>query len=187
MKKSICAILILTYIFLPAILILACYMVITNKPDRAATDAAERAPSPIVVSLPVENQSPAESLETAAIEDEDLGPENELIEKALLAMSNRIDNCTVTWYCPCERCCGKWTDGVTASGVEPWPGETVAVDPSVIPLGASVFVDFGDGDLQYYKAEDTGVRGRHIDVYTENHQEAINNGKAVATVYWLVE
>ena len=43
-------------------------------------------------------------------------------------------------------------------------GSTVAVDPSVIPLGAELLVDYGDGaGLRRYRAEDTGgaVKGNH--------------------------
>jgi 3D (Asp-Asp-Asp) domain-containing protein len=66
---------------------------------------------------------------------------------------------------------------------------SVAVDPSVIPLGADVLIDYGDGDLQYMRADDTGkgVKGNHIDVCVADHETAINAGVRTATVYWVKE
>lgn len=113
--------------------------------------------------------------------------ENEMIEAALLARATRIDNVTVTHYDCCAECCGK-DDGITASGVRATPGVTVAVDPSVIPLGADVLVDYGDGYIQYYRADDVGgaVKGNHIDLCMSSHQEAVELGRKTATVWWVM-
>ena len=132
--------------------------------------------------------------DTPAQEPEELEePENALIEEALLARSHRIDNVTVTHYCICQRCCGKSPDhpayGVTASGRMATPYVSVAVDPSVIPLGADVLVDYGDGEIHYYRADDTGsgVGGRHIDLCVGSHDEALQMGHRTATVYWVAQ
>lgn len=113
--------------------------------------------------------------------------ENEMIEAALLARATRIDNVTVTHYDCCVECCGK-VDGITASGVRATPGVTVAVDPDVIPMGADVLVDYGDGDIQYYRADDVGgsVKGNHIDLCVSSHQEAVELGRKTATVWWVM-
>lgn len=127
--------------------------------------------------------------DTPAQEPEE--PENELIEAALLAKSHRIDNVTVTHYCICQQCCGKAPDhpayGITASDRRATPYVSVAVDPSVIPLGADVLVDYGDGEIHYYRADDTGsgVGGRHIDLCVGSHDEALQMGRRTATVYWV--
>lgn len=112
-------------------------------------------------------------------------PENERIEAALLASAHRLDNVTVTHYDCCVECCGK-ADGITASGVRATPGVTVAVDPDVIPLGADVLVDYGDGEICYYRADDTGsgVVGNHIDLCVADHQTAVQLGRRTATVWW---
>ena len=112
-------------------------------------------------------------------------PENELIEAALLMSAHRLDNVTVTHYDCCVDCCGK-ADGITASGVRATPGVTVAVDPDVIPLGADVLVDYGDGEICYYRADDTGsgVVGNHIDLCVADHQTAVQHGRRTATVWW---
>ena len=118
-----------------------------------------------------------------------VGPEeaeNELIEAALLARAHVIEGVTVTHYDCCVQCCGK-DDGITASGVRATPGVTVAVDPAVIPLGSDVLVDYGDGEIHYYRADDVGgaVKGSHIDLCVATHEEALQMGRRTATVYWV--
>ena len=118
----------------------------------------------------------------------ELANENELIEQALLARSHKLEDVTVTHYCTCAKCCGK-SDGITASGRRATPGVSVAVDPSIIPLGSTVIADYGDGVLHYYRADDTGgaVKGRHIDLCLNSHEAAIQAGVRRATVYWCEE
>lgn len=133
---------------------------------------------------PPEDKPPAQA-ETGTIMPVE-EPENELIEAALLASAHRLDDVTVTHYDCCVECCGK-ADGITASGVRATPGVTVAVDPAVIPLGADVLVDYGDGEICYYRADDTGsgVVGNHIDLCVADHQTAVQLGRRTATVWWV--
>ena len=107
-------------------------------------------------------------------------------EPLRLDQAHVLENVTVTHYDCCVECCGK-TDGITASGTHATPYSTVAVDPSVVPLGADVLVDYGDGELQYYRADDTGsgVKGNHIDLCVASHEEALRLGRRTATVYWV--
>ena len=112
--------------------------------------------------------------------------ENENIQNALLAKANKIEDVKVTHYCCCVKCCGK-DGGITYSGVKATPGVTVAVDTSIIPLGSDVLVDYGDGVINYYRADDTGsaIKGNKLDLCVSSHQEAINLGVRTATVYWV--
>ena len=112
--------------------------------------------------------------------------ENYYIEQALLAKANKIENVKVSHYCCCVKCCGK-DDGITYSGVKATPGVTVAVDTSIIPLGSDVLVDYGDGIINYYRADDTGsaIKGNELDLCVSSHQDAINLGVRTATVYWV--
>ena len=112
--------------------------------------------------------------------------ENYYILNALLAKANKIENVKVSHYCCCVKCCGK-DDGITYSGVKATPGVTVAVDTSIIPLGSDVLVDYGDGVINYYRADDTGsaIKGNKLDLCVGSHQEAINLGVRTATVYWV--
>ena len=101
--------------------------------------------------------------------------------------ASKIIGCEVTYYC-CERYehdCGTG-DGYTATGTEVTPWHSCAVDPAVIPLGSQVWVDFGDGVMHEYIAEDVGgaVNGAHVDLAVETHAEAWNLGIKTATVWW---
>ena len=89
-------------------------------------------------------------------------------------------DCELTAYFPCEKCCGRWAGGCTATGTVPTAGRTVGVDPEVIPLGATVYIDG-----QAYQAEDTGAfTGNIIDIYMDSHEEALRFGRREATVTW---
>ena len=120
--------------------------------------------------------------------EEETSPDFEIdnIDDSIFENSIRLDDVTVTHYDPCVKCCGK-TDGITATGVHVTPYYTVAVDPDVIPLGSDVMVDYGDGVIHYYKAEDTGggVKGKHIDLCVTEHDEALELGVRYATVWFV--
>ena len=83
-----------------------------------------------------------------------------------------LENVIVTHYDIYKQCCGK-TDGITASGTIATPYVTVAVDPAVIPLGTGVLVDYGDGVVHYYRADDTGsaIKDRCIGLCVSSHSE----------------
>lgn len=89
---------------------------------------------------------------------------------------------TISHYCTCEKCCGK-SNGITASGTIATPQRTVAVDPSVIPLGTLLYIDG-----IYYVAEDTGgaIKGKKIDICVATHEAALNAGVKRAEVFAVV-
>ena len=86
---------------------------------------------------------------------------------------NDLGSFTVTAYCCCKDCCGKEVThpayGITASGKRATEGRTIAVDPSVIPLGTTVYLNGVP-----YVAEDTGsaIKGKKIDLFINDHQRA---------------
>lgn len=86
---------------------------------------------------------------------------------------NDLGSFTVTAYCCCKICCGKEPEhpayGITASGKRATEGRTIAVDPSVIPLGTTVYLNGNP-----YIAEDTGsaIKGKKIDLFINDHQRA---------------
>jgi 3D (Asp-Asp-Asp) domain-containing protein len=96
---------------------------------------------------------------------------------------------TMTHYCPCERCCGQWADGITATGTVATQGRTIAVDPAVIPYGSEVEIQYEDGTVERYVAEDCGaaIKENRIDVFMNSHDEALNMGIRKGSVYLVVE
>jgi 3D (Asp-Asp-Asp) domain-containing protein len=70
----------------------------------------------------------------------------------------------------------QWGDK-TFTGTKIRPG-VIAVDPSVIPLGSKVYVEYPDGHGEYAVAEDTGgaIKGNRIDVVKSTEHEASNFG-----------
>ena len=108
-------------------------------------------------------------------------------EDEFRASANRIDNCMVTHYC-CEKrahICGTG-DGLTSTGVPVTAYWSCAVDKNVIPYGSEVMVDYGNGIVEFRKAQDCGawIKGDHIDLAVETHAEAGDLGIKYATVYW---
>lgn len=87
-------------------------------------------------------------------------------------------------YCPCEKCCGKWSGGPTASGVMPEEGRTIAADWDVLPAGTEVFIN----DHKYI-VEDTGsgIVGNKIDIFMDSHQDALNWGVRELEVFYAAE
>ena len=92
-------------------------------------------------------------------------------EQAVREEINNLGTFKVTAYCPCAKCNGKW-EGQTATGVTPKQGITVAVDKSIIPLGTKIYIE-GVGE---FIAQDTGVKGKAIDVYMSSHEDALQWG-----------
>ena len=113
--------------------------------------------------------------------------ENYYVERALLAKAHKIENCTVTWYTAdtCGKKPGDPAYGITASGLPVVEHLTCAVDKSVIPLYADVFVQYADGTIEQLWATDTGVNGNHIDIYTPDYDYAIQMGRQQLTVWWV--
>ena len=84
---------------------------------------------------------------------------------------------TLTAYCACALCCGKWADGRTASGTWATEGRTIAADPRLWGMGACVHIPGLDRAARYI-VEDTGsaILGEHIDVYIGSHSRALEFG-----------
>lgn len=104
---------------------------------------------------------------------------------AALDLGEPMGEFKLTAYCPCAKCCGKWANGITATGTTATEGRTVAVDPVVIPYGATVTVYFSDGTSHSYTAEDCGggIKGNRLDIYFDDHQTALQFGVQHAYVY----
>lgn len=87
----------------------------------------------------------------------------------------------ITHYCPCEKCNGGW-GAYTAWAGELIPGQTIAVNPKIIPKLSWVYID-GYG---YRHAEDTGggIGEYHIDMAVPTHSMALALGVVYKDVYF---
>lgn len=72
----------------------------------------------------------------------------------------------LTVYCPCYKCSEGW-GRQTQSGRKAKANHTIATDLSVLPMYTDVYIE-GMGE---YTVEDRGggVKGRHIDVFSNTH------------------
>ena len=87
-----------------------------------------------------------------------------------------LGNFILTAYCSCTRCTSG--SGVTASGTSPVSGHTVAMNG--VPFGTQLMING-----QTYTVEDRGTAYGHVDIYFDNHQDAVNFGMQYADVYQL--
>lgn len=95
---------------------------------------------------------------------------------------------TITAYCPCEICCGKWAENrpnekvFGAYGIELREGHSCAA-----PLPCGTVLDI-DGVGKYTVMDTTAdwivdkYDGKIVDIYFETHEEAVNFGKQVTKI-----
>lgn len=88
---------------------------------------------------------------------------------------------TITAYCPCEKCCGAYANGYTATGAKATQGVTVAADPDVLPMGTEIELDG-----HTYTVQDTGgaIAGNRLDLYFDSHEDALQWGVREKIVRW---
>lgn len=93
----------------------------------------------------------------------------------------REDIFTITAYCPCEKCCGAYANGYTATGAKATQGVTIAADPDVLPMGTKI-----EMDGHTYTVQDTGgaISGNRLDLYFDSHEDALQWGVREKIVRW---
>ena len=131
----------------------------------------------IETSIPLVTQVMSARSLISEYEEEGEDHENIKIEEALLAGASVMENVTVFAYAS--------ETGITATGMFAAPNVTIAVDPAVIPYDSDVLIDWGDGNLHYYRAADyhpdAGVSSIGICVATS--EEAAHLGTKTVTIY----
>ncbi len=97
------------------------------------------------------------------------------------AKGEYIGRFKITHYAPGTTSNGAWGNATAWAG-DITPGQTIAVDPSVIPKLATVYID-GYG---YRRAEDCGgsVKGYHIDVAMPSYKAAMEAGVVYKDVWF---
>jgi len=105
-------------------------------------------------------------------------PENKQPSSKLEALFDGYDVIlmNVSAYCPCEKCCGEFADGITASG-KPAEGFLVAAPPN-IPFGTMLSIPGYNNGLPVPVLDRGGaIKGNKLDVFFPTHQEALNWGR----------
>ena len=74
----------------------------------------------------------------------------------------------VTAYCPCELCCGRWSDGHFANGEK--VRELAIAAPKEIPFGT--LIDVPGYGIAEVKDRGGAIKGNKIDVYFDEHEVA---------------
>lgn len=92
-------------------------------------------------------------------------------------VGDSIGEVYVTAYCPCSLCCGKYANGITASGKKAKPKHTIAVDAyhPIVPMGTKVIIEGVE-----YTVEDTGDLnhyGNDFDIFYASHSETSQWGR----------
>jgi 3D (Asp-Asp-Asp) domain-containing protein len=118
--------------------------------------------------------------------------EKEVVQEPITEQPKRVSlgEFKLTAYCSCNKCCGFWANGrpldengndivIGASGERLYQGVSVAVDPAVIPYDSKVYIDGKE-----YIAHDCGgaIKCNRIDVYFDNHEDALRFGVQYANV-----
>ncbi|MCH7557480.1 MAG: 3D domain-containing protein [Planctomycetes bacterium] len=83
----------------------------------------------------------------------------------------------VTAYCPCPKCCGQYSDGVTACGYKIRPGDTFVAADRRYSFGTEMLIPGYSNGLTV-KVLDRGgtIKGNRLDVFFATHQEALEWG-----------
>jgi len=90
---------------------------------------------------------------------------------------HQIIKMRVTAYCPCEKCCGEYSDGVTACGHRIQPGDAFVAADKNYAFGTQMSIP-GYNNNQPVKVLDRGgaIRGDRLDVFFHSHEEALQWG-----------
>jgi 3D (Asp-Asp-Asp) domain-containing protein len=96
---------------------------------------------------------------------------------------NLLGYFTLTYYCPCSKCCGKYASGITASGTTATAGRTIATS-SQYAFGTQMIING-----HTYTVEDRGgaIKGNKIDIYVDSHEEALKLGKKTNVPVYLAQ
>lgn len=83
----------------------------------------------------------------------------------------------VTAYCPCPKCCGSYSDGITACGHKISEGDRFVAADKIYPFETEMIIP-GYKNSQTVKVLDRGgvIRGNRLDVFFNSHQEALEWG-----------
>lgn len=83
----------------------------------------------------------------------------------------------VTGYCACPKCCGSYSDGITASGHRITAGDAFIAADRKYPFGTEMVID-GYNNAKPVKVLDRGgaIYGNRLDAFFSSHEQALKWG-----------
>lgn len=124
-----------------------------------------------------EDTSDAEESSESTEDSSDASEDQSSSESTNSGQGKYLGNFTLTAYCNCAQCCGT-AGNLTASGTVPAAGRTVAM--AGVPFGTQLLIN---GNV--YTVEDLGTPYGHVDIFFDNHSDALSFGLQSAEVYQL--
>ncbi len=83
----------------------------------------------------------------------------------------------VTAYCPCPKCCGEYSDGITANGHRIRPGDTFAAADRRYSFGTEMLIPGYNNSVPVEVLDRGGaIKGNRLDVFFATHEEALQWG-----------
>ena len=83
----------------------------------------------------------------------------------------------VTGYCPCNQCCGAFSDGITANNHRIQPGDTFVAADKSYRFGTEMVIPGYNDDKSVQVADRGGaIKGNRLDLFFHTHQEALQWG-----------
>ncbi len=100
----------------------------------------------------------------------------------------RVVRMRVTGYCPCSKCCGAFSDGITANNHHIQPGDAFAAADKSYQFGTEMMIP-GYNDDKSVQVMDRGgvIKGNRLDLFFHSHQEALEWGVQYLDVLIKIE
>jgi 3D (Asp-Asp-Asp) domain-containing protein len=94
----------------------------------------------------------------------------------------------VTGYCPCSKCCGVFSDGITANNHHIQPGNTFVAADKSYRFGTEMVIP-GYNDSKSVQVTDRGgaIKGNRLDIFFHSHQQALQWGVQYLDVLVKIE
>lgn len=94
-----------------------------------------------------------------------------------LAEQWQIVRMRVTAYCPCEKCCGRYSDGITACGHKISHGDRFVAADRKHAFGTEMIIPgYNGGEAVEVLDRGGAIQGDKLDVFFNSHAEALEWG-----------
>lgn len=130
----------------------------------------------------VQDTPPADSQNEAEGDIKEIGPgipkEEEPEEPEAPVAGDSLGMFTTSGYCNCEKC--SKGHNLTYAGTVPQANHTISADLNLLPLGTKVLIN---GTVYTVEDKGSGVNGKEIDIYYDNHDDAWDHGLQTVEVF----